>query len=522
MRDDIRKGIGLAMAGLWIAVASVHCSDGETSGGAPPANGPNGGANAGGQDSPGGQAGAGAQGGQTTTEQGGAGGSDGGAGGLEIPLTTISFVEATAGHLGPERGYMDWIGESLVGSGSFDHIRTNGSTVAYAGGLLEDYATSDIASSQLTAIGAGLDKVRTAGIKVVLRFHYGSNWEDPTKAQILSHITQLTPVLAAHSDVIAVVQAGFIGPYGEWHGSTLLDNPADWQEILAALLAAVPAERMVQVRKPTFKDDAYGGPLTLAQAFSGQPAARVGHHNDCFLGSDTDYNTYPAGEEAFWKSYIGTESRWLPMGGETCKANPPRSECTTALQELEQLKFSFLNKLHHPDVISSWQTGGCFEQIGKRLGQRFVLSSGSHNEQVRPGGVLYLELSLENKGYAALFNARPLVVVLERDTTRYEAQVDSIDVRTWEPAQPVTITISLRIPATAAEGSWRLALWLPDAATSIRDDPRYAVRFANDGTWQQSTGVNVLTTALPVSNQAPGDYDPTADTFEVLSATTTP
>ena len=65
--------------------------------------------------------------------------------------------------------------------------------------------------------------------------------------------------MEANQDVILALQAGFIGPWGEWHSSTHFKCSAanvDRREILTALLAAVP-ERDVQIRYPRGKLDLF-------------------------------------------------------------------------------------------------------------------------------------------------------------------------------------------------------------------------------------------------------------------------
>jgi hypothetical protein len=41
-------------------------------------------------------------------------------------------------------------------------------------------------------------------------------------------------------------------------------------------------------------------------------------------------------------------------------------------------------------------------------------------------------------------------------------------------------------------GEYNLALWLPDEAETLRENPLYAVQFANEGTWEETTGYNLL------------------------------
>ena len=100
---------------------------------------------------------------------------------------------------------------------------------------------------------------------------------DAPKARILAHIQQLRPLIWAHGDVIALMQAGFIGAWGEWHGSTSgNDNDATRAEILNALLDTLSPSRAVEVRTPMFKDAAFpGGPIGAFEAWSGSKRARV-------------------------------------------------------------------------------------------------------------------------------------------------------------------------------------------------------------------------------------------------------
>ena len=57
---------------------------------------------------------------------------------------------------------------------------------------------------------ADFNTLRGAGLKAVVRFAYTQDstapFGDVSKAQIISHLAQLGPVLQANGDVIAVVQ----------------------------------------------------------------------------------------------------------------------------------------------------------------------------------------------------------------------------------------------------------------------------------------------------------------------------
>jgi len=436
----------------------------------------------------------------------------------EAPLALRTFTPTApdVNVLNPERGFMDAV--DLAGGGDFSAVRAAGRTLAYAGVHLDAYRTAPLDAPFLAALDAGFADVRAAGIKVVLRFVYNDGpWPvsdpDASLAQVLAHLDQLAPVLAANADVIAVMQAGFIGAWGEWHTSTNgLDDPADEAAVLAAILAALPASRAAAVRTPMAKADTVGGPVADADAWNGTPVARVGHHNDCFLSSPDDFGTYAAPIDT-WKDFVAQDGRFLPNGGETCATDPPRSDCPESTTEMARLHWSYLNALYNPDVLAGWTLQGCMDAVAATLGYRLVLVDASYSSAVAPGGAVRVALTIRNDGWAALFNARPVEVVLDDGTGARAALLAAVDPRTWEPGASVTVSARLRVPAAAAPGLARLALRLPDEAPALHDRSDYAVAFASEGVWDASLGANVFALDLAIDPAAPGDVDPTAAEF---------
>lgn len=140
------------------------------------------------------------------------------------------------------------------------------------------------------------------------------------------------------------------------------------------------------------------------------------------------------------------------MGGETCVVNAPRTDCETALAELEQLQFNWLNPLWHPDVVQGWSDQGCLSTITERLGHRFELTGAQVSEAVRPGGVLRVELQVTNTGWSAPFSPRWVQVTLTNGAEFHDVLLDE-DPRTWRPGQTQQITASLRVPADAPPGA---------------------------------------------------------------------
>jgi hypothetical protein len=55
-----------------------------------------------------------------------------------------------------------------------------------------------------------------------------------------------------------------------------------------------------------------------------------------------------------------------------------------------------------------------------------------------------------------------------------------------------------------AAGSYDLLLHLPDAAARLKGRPEYAIRLANAGAWEPTTGMNSLGTAVKLDPTAKG------------------
>jgi hypothetical protein len=369
--------------------------------------------------------------------------------------------------------------------------------LVYGKVVLADYRERALDDRLIAEMNAGFAVVRKAGYKVLPRFYYADEAGAPlaTTDRVLEHIGQLKSLLRDNADVIAALHAGFLGFWGEWHADVRIPA-ADRKRVLDALIDAVPATRMVLVRRPSFKRDAFGGPLTEALAFAGTPLARLGHVNDCFLASDTDEGTYADEAE---RRYAIADSTFTPVGGETCAVNPPRSDCPSALSELERHHWSFVNAEYSREVIARWQEAGCAPTIACRLGYRFVIRGFEAPRTVKAGGELQVTLDLNNDGYARPFNPRPVHLVLSGP--KIVSLTTGTDARAWAPTSGVAegrVCVVARVPGDLPAGTYQLGVALPDASPSLAQDARYSVRFIGGATWDGRTGVNLLDASVAV------------------------
>jgi hypothetical protein len=98
-----------------------------------------------------------------------------------------------------------------------------------------------------------------------------------------------------------------------------------------------------------------------------------------------------------------------------------------------------------------------------------------------------------------MYNPRPVYLVLKGAGGRYELPVTNLDPRRWESGQEQDLNLSVNLPANIPAGTYQLALWLPDAAASLRNTPAYSVRFANANVWDAALGMNILTNTLQIT-----------------------
>lgn len=397
------------------------------------------------------------------------------------PPQTVTLVPHERPIVDPERGWVQWVNlleDDLATLRSYRAQRSLG----WAGVNLGEFRDAAISDEFLARLNSGLFNTRDAGLKVVLRFRYDETEAgvDAPLERVLEHITQLTPLLQTHSDVIYLLEAGFIGAWGEWHSSSNgLDQPGARLAILDALRGALPANRFVSVRTPMFKEEAYGGPLLRDDAFSDAPLARIGHHNDCFLASESDFGTYAA-PVSEWVSYVASESRFVPAGGETCAPNPPRSECASALAELELLGFSYLSSAWHPEVLAAWDAGGCLNEIGLRLGHRLQVEEYTLNQWAAPGATAGLHVALRNVGFAPVRSPRTVVIWLIDQGSVLRAPVDELDSRDWRPGALTELEFEIDVPSDTGTYEYTVLLGVSDGSDTLAGVPGFATQFAND------------------------------------------
>ena len=410
---------------------------------------------------------------------------------------------------------------------------------------LEDYMADADLSGAISSIDTILGNVRSAGKKAIVRFAYNNKHHEDDKVTkinprepenlgiILSHIDALAGIFEDYQDIIYLVQAGFLGTYGEWYYTTdesayPILFPMDWSlsgdsvvgfynrnTVLARILAKVPNTIQVALRTPYYKrfylspDDVDS--WSAISSWDGTDAnSRLTFHNDAFLGGADDSGTfkYPyygkddpenyTLDKNMWKS----QSAYLAIGGEVAfkslaSADPAYYALEPALQAIADYHYSYLNDASSNDeIIQYWVSRDEYPIIRKALGYRLVLN----NLSITPAGTyasgqsVSFGIKISNTGSASVIYPRPCKLVLLHGTTPTVLKdLTAVhDVRDITPGGNYTYSIEVVLPQNICEGD-KLAIWMPDKTAGLQGTAAYSIRLSNrDVSWEN--GYNVIHT----------------------------
>ncbi|WP_299899821.1 DUF4832 domain-containing protein [uncultured Aquimarina sp.] len=435
---------------------------------------------------------------------------------------TVNYTSSQNIIANPERGlqkysitsnnYATTVGANNLSVSTLESWKngTDKVTVVFRYFLLDAFLDSNINNTYLDNIRNDFDNIRLAGLKTIVRFSYsnsqGTEPQQPTKVQILTHITQIAQILDENKDIILSHQAGFIGTWGEWYytnsdefGTEGAISAAQWnnrKEIVDAMLSATPSNIPLQVRYANIKKTMYGNTLLTEQtAYENTANARIGFFNDAFLNDYGDQGTYsvsnqcatPVGTSDY--NFIANETKYLPMTGETNGLNGCdsgfRTSGTNAIDEMNLTNWTTINRDFYTPFWDGVIASNTYEEIVRRLGYRYTLLSST----VTVNNLDFdLALEIQNVGFARIFKERDVYLMIQNtETNDIITSLIDTDIRTWENTTTINQNFDIGI-----SGTYKLYLWIPDNDTSLQTNPDYSVQLANVGTWDSQTGYNDL------------------------------
>jgi hypothetical protein len=394
-------------------------------------------------------------------------------------------------------------------------------------------------SPVLSAYAATLKEARANDVKVLFRPRYDTpsgsrlnrcgRFHADTKSRQLNHITAIAQMLGAYKDVVAFIQAGYLGRWGEWNDGgpefgpstvPLLYDERDRSDIIDHVLSEYAAHGItqdVELRTPVFAKEVVERYEKLNRR------ANVGLHNDCFMRSNASepvdsgsdggtYSDFPGGSPQNFGStkrardWAEAWTKSASFGGETCPANGNErwrfcSNMIGSNSEPASLHMDYLNGDYADDAVETWDEGDlegdvCYDEIRRRLGYRFEVTRVEYLATVSGGVRFRLRVTIENTGWGKLHKPRTPKLVLRRGSKRLVYNLPGV-VSSWEAGQ--TTIISFEGP-TPLPGTYNLRLWIPDPDAESRIP--YAVKFATKrngaSIFDSATGENDLGVSMTV------------------------
>lgn len=424
----------------------------------------------------------------------------------------------------PERGFITMLTGHLTTSNPYgvkgqesalnNHATNDKGSIILVHYYLDSYKNkATLPDVILNGFDEDMQVLRNKGMKAIIRFSYVDHEENETAYDapwsiVQQHINQYASHWQANADVIFCFQAGIVGAWGEWYYTSNYGNKVTSmndarRQVVDALLAAVPADRCIQLRTPKFKRTYLNStsPLTAAEAYQNTAKARLGQHNDAFLYDYDNMGTYT--DTASEKPWLAQETLYVPLGGETDITDVNKAkqwatyDKTTA--EMSRLHWTFIQSGYATQTTNYWRGNGTFDELNRKMGYRFQLVSATLPDQAHAGSNATVNIRIKNVGYAPLYNERHAYIVFKNQQSEFRVQLQS-DPRSWLPNGVVTtINEQIQIPGNAVNGTYQMYLYLPDAYASIASNPAYAVRFANSNVWEAATGMNKLNASVTIS-----------------------
>ena len=299
--------------------------------------------------------------------------------------------------------------------------------------------------------------------KVILRPVYdttghGMEREPGTLQIVKEHMQQLGKVIERYAENILVVQGIMVGDWGEMHGSKFLSDK-HLKELTKEYITAMNQSCYLAVRTPRQW-------RTAAESMDTHMRNCLVLFNDGIFGSETDLGTYESSDKRKQDLKWQYDSLgYGPVGGEAVadvrisgispgqdtaldtmtntgnisftESEEPvkQSVRNSVMDDLRKMHVTYLNSMHDQKLLDQWKAQtmkwngsmiSVYDYIGLHLGYRFIVRDASWTaaEKTVPSGGLrkhfmgekekFLEVTVENSGFANLYEEAECVILIEK------------------------------------------------------------------------------------------------------------
>lgn len=348
-----------------------------------------------------------------------------------------------------------------------------------------EYRDCDIPEHKLKELVNCLERIREYDAKCIFRAAYGFEPKAVNDADSLerieAHLEQLAPILNQYSGILLCVQAGFFGPYGEWHSSIYLNKSLGDQAaqnrvwLLKRMTELLDEEIVINVRRPCFIREAEGIIDTR----------RLGVHNDGLLASDTDLGTYmdpryTRDEEMEWLS----QTLLTGINGGEMPAVNAFSKAERAVSEFRSMQVTYLNCLYNVEVFEDWREDRVGEEnalvyIVEHLGYRYDVKEIEAPYRVfdtNLGVQQYFSVTLSNNGFAAIDGRYSAEWVIVTDDMERTVACEA-DLGAWKGGEELVLSLPVSEVGTLRKATVGLRIVETGAAKKTKNN---CVEFATE------------------------------------------
>ena len=384
-----------------------------------------------------------------------------------------------------------------------------------------------ISDSALEALDQTLELIKKNGGTTILRFSYDSYFSgktilEPGLKMMKTHIEQVSSILEKHEPVIACVEAGMLGLYGEYHG-TAKCTTKNRTAIIQAWLEHLSSKFIINVRTPGYIASWAG--ITLEQLCRNgtkkKGIERIGIYNDGYLGSNSDLGTYENREDEL--DWIDEQTDSTFFGGEISnyiEKDTPKNTAKYMESEGFLTHTSYLNIQWNYTVIenlkkeifdgkdSLYKGLSGYEYVNNHLGYRFVLTGSQISTS---GHYLSISMQINNVGFGSMANDKKATIILDSENSRYELPLEDFDIRTCKSQYQINYQNYIDI-THIDPGYYHVYLRISEYGDYTSDDNYNCVRFANDSSqWNELFGANRIG-EVQITEDA-GSMDVSADSL---------
>lgn len=394
----------------------------------------------------------------------------------------------------------------------------------------EDKPLSEEVLKQIEACFAAAER---QGIQMIPRFAYTKTdavgCEPDSIEMIETHIAQIAEVINKYKDTVISVECGIIGPWGEMHSSKYQHGGSESaNRIISAYLENMDPTVTLQVRTASYITQYLGETLDVKfmkelPLKPDDPRYRLGMYNDGYLGTWSDYGTWPGGKHlnrSQSKIFLSEQNKRIPYGGELAyntlehaKQNGTPIYNDDFIEELYYTHLSYLDNIATPSHaiagelmkiefserhefegmpnMSEYYGQTIQKYMLDHMGYRFVMRSAQTTDVVNPGKVIKFRGNIENTGFGNLLAGMVAeLIMMDEDGEKIVIPVD-VDPQKWYSREISEYSIAVSVPTDAYAGKYDAFLRFSSKPLAESVKNARTIRFANE---------------QPVSNDFGGNY----------------